>query len=60
VELALRGSPVAFRFFLDAVENNRFYKQELVGWLKTHFPNQIHDSEDDAGVIAFLRPRLQP
>src|SRR5205809_5779758 len=59
-ELALRGSPVAFRFFLDAVENNRFYKQELVGWLKTHFPKQIHGSEDDAGVIAFLRLRLEP
>lgn len=34
-ELALRGRPVAFDFFLDAVEKDRFYKQELVGWLKS-------------------------
>jgi hypothetical protein len=29
--LALRGRPVAFRFFLEAGENGRFYKQELGG-----------------------------
>lgn len=58
-ELALRGRPVAFRFFLDAVENNRFYKQELVGWLRAHFADQIQGSEDDA-VVAFLRSRLEP
>jgi hypothetical protein len=57
--LALSGRPVAFNFFLDAVENNRFYKPELVGWLRTQFPKQIHGSDDDA-VIAFLRSRLQP
>jgi hypothetical protein len=58
-ELALRGRPVAFQFFLDAVENGRFYKQELVGWLKTHFPNQVPGSADDAIVIAFLKTRMQ-
>lgn len=58
-ELALRGRPVAFRFFLDAVENGRFYKQELVGWLKTHFPKEVPGSADDAIVIAFLKTRLQ-
>lgn len=58
-ELVLRGRPVAFRFFLDALENNRFYKQELVGWLRTQFPDQIRGSEDDA-VIAFLKSRLEP
>ena len=59
-ELALRGRPIAFRFFLDALENNRFYQQELVGWLKTRFPNEVPASQDDAGVIAFLKSRLQP
>jgi hypothetical protein len=59
-ELALRGRPVAYRFFLDALENNRFYKQELVGWLKTRFPNEIPGSADDAAVIAFLKSRLKP
>jgi len=58
-ELALRGRPVAFRFFLDAVENNRFYKQELVGWLKTHFAKELPSSADDSAVIAFLKARLQ-
>lgn len=58
-ELALRGRPVAFRFFLDAVENGRFYKQELVGWLKTQFPSEVPGSADDATVIRFLKTRLQ-
>lgn len=57
-ELALLGRPVAFRFFLDAVENGRFYKQELVGWLKTHLPNEVPASADDAMVITFLKTRL--
>lgn len=58
-ELALRGRPVAFRFFLDAVENARFYKPELVVWLKTNFANELPGSADDAAVIAFLETRLQ-
>jgi len=58
-ELALRGRPIAFRFFLDAVEGNRFYKQELVVWLKTHFANELPSSADDATVIAFLEARLR-
>ena len=58
-ELALRGRPAAFRFFLDAIEKDRFYKQELVGWLKTHFSNEMPASADDATVIAFLNARLQ-
>jgi hypothetical protein len=58
-ELALRGRPVAFRFFLDAVENGRFYKQELVGWLKTHFANEVPGSADDAIVITFLKTRSE-
>ncbi len=59
-ELALRGRPIAYRFFLDALENNRLYKQGLIGWLKTRFPNEVTASQDDAGVIAFLKSRLQP
>jgi hypothetical protein len=57
-ELALRGRPVAFRFFLDAVENGRFYKQELVGWLKMQFPKELPTSGGDATVITFLKTRL--
>lgn len=57
-QLALRGQPIAFDFFLDAVGKNRFYKQELVGWLKTHFANELPSSTDDATIIAFLKARL--
>lgn len=57
-ELALRGRAIAFDFFLDAVESNRFYKQELVVWLKTHFANELPATADDATVIAFLKARL--
>jgi hypothetical protein len=57
-ELALRGRPIAFRCFLDAVKGDRFYKQELVVWLKTHFANELPSSADDAAVIAFLEARL--
>jgi len=57
-ELALRGRPMAFGFFLDAVEQNRFYKQELVVRLKTHFA-ELPSSADDATVLAFLKARLQ-
>lgn len=57
-QLALRGRPIAFDFFLDAVESNRFYKQELVGWLKTHFAKELPGTADDATIIAFLKTRL--
>ena len=57
-ELALRGRPVAFRFFLEAVENQRFYKPELVRWLKAQFPKDLPASGDDATVVAFLKSRL--
>lgn len=57
-ELALRGRPIAFDFFRDAVEKDRFYKQELVGWLKRHFANELPGSADDAAIAAFLKARL--
>ena len=58
-QLSLKGRPVAFRFFLDAVEKNQFYKPELINWLKGQFPNELPRSADDAAVIAFLESRLQ-
>jgi hypothetical protein len=57
-ELALKGQPLAFRFFLDAVENHQFYKPELITWLMGQFPNELPHS-DDATVIAFLESRLK-
>lgn len=58
-ELALEGRPEAFGLFLGAVENNRFYKQELVSWLKDRFPKNLPESADDKAVIAFLNSRLR-
>jgi hypothetical protein len=58
-QLALKGQPLAFRFFLDAVETNQFYKPELINWLKSQFPNELPRSADDAAVIAFLESRLK-
>lgn len=55
-ELALKGLPVAFSFFLDAVQNKRFYKPELVQWLMDHCG--LSRSADDEVVIAFLNARL--
>jgi hypothetical protein len=58
-QLALRGRPVAFAFFLDALEKDRFYKQELVTWLKAQFANELPATVDDASAIAFLKGRSQ-
>ena len=59
-QLALRGWPAAFRFFLDAVENGRFYKPELLSWLRDYFPKEVPRAADEATVISFLKSRLQP
>jgi hypothetical protein len=57
-ELVLQGRQSAFPFFLDAVENNRFYKQEMLGWLKQHYSSQLLPDADDATVAAFLKSRI--
>jgi hypothetical protein len=56
-QLALKSRPAAFPFFLDAVQNDRFYKPELVQWLKDYFG--LPQSADDKAVIAFLSSRLR-
>jgi hypothetical protein len=57
-QLAARGSPVAFRFFLDTVNQNPFYKAEAIRWLKDQFPKDLSPSSGDAAVVAFLKTRL--
>jgi hypothetical protein len=59
-ELAQLGRPAAFQFFLDAVQNNRFYKQEMVTWLEDRFPSELPRSADESRVLAFLRAQLSP
>jgi hypothetical protein len=54
-QLVFKNRPVAIGFFLDAVQNNRSYKRELVQWLRDYFP--LPRNADDAAVIAFLKSR---
>jgi hypothetical protein len=57
-QLVARGSPIAFRFFLETVDQNPFYKAEAVLSLKDRFPRDLSPTSDDAAVIAFLKARL--
>jgi hypothetical protein len=57
-QLVARGSPIAFRFFLETVNQNPFYKAEAVRSLKDRFPRDLSPTSDDAAVIAFLKARL--
>jgi hypothetical protein len=57
-QLLPRGSPIAFRFFLDTVNQNPFYKAEAIRSLKGQFPKDLPPASDDAVVIAFLKAHL--
>lgn len=57
-ELGAIESPIAFRFFLDTVNQNPFYKAEAIRWLKGQFYQDLSSSSDDAAVAAFLKRRL--
>ena len=52
-QLILRQRPAAIAFFLDAVQNHRSYKQELVQWLIDHCG--LPPNSDDQAVIVFLK-----
>lgn len=57
-ELALRGSSIAFQFFLETVNQKPFYKAEAIRWLAGQFPKELSPTSDDSAVIAFLKTRL--
>jgi hypothetical protein len=57
-QLVTRGSPIAFRFFLDTVNQNTFYKAEAIRSLKDQFPKDLSPASDDAAIVAFLKARL--
>lgn len=57
-ELALRGSSIAFQFFLETVNQKPFYKAEAISWLAGQFPKELSPTSDDSAVIAFLKTRL--
>jgi len=56
-QLALKGRVEAFRFFLDAVTENRFYRSELVTWLRTAF--RLPATATESEVTAFLNDRIR-
>jgi hypothetical protein len=56
-ELASKGRVESFRFFLDAITENRFYRAEIVNWLRTAFRQLATASE--AEVAAFLNERIR-
>ena len=56
-QLALAGRVEAFRFFLEAVTENRFYRAELVSWLRITF--HLPDNASEAEVVAFLNERVR-
>lgn len=58
-ELARRNDPVAFPFFLDAIEGQRFYRAEMIRFLKDAFPSDLNQNADEPEVVQFLKERLK-
>ena len=54
-ELIIENRPSGFAFVADAIEKDRFYKLEMIGFLREKFP-ELRDA-DDAAVLAFLKRR---
>ena len=57
-ELALAWTATCLRFPSKRSRKDRFYKQELIGWLKTGFANELPGSAANATVVALLKERL--
>jgi len=57
-ELVRNNDPAALRFFLDAITSHRFYKDELIHFLKDAFPSDLKQNADDAAVVTSLTNRL--
>ena len=56
-QLALKGHAEAFRFFLDAITQDRFYRAEVVNWFRRAFRLRATASETE--VTAFLNERIR-
>jgi hypothetical protein len=54
-ELILENRPSGFAFVADAIEQNRFYKREMIEYIRERFPELR--SADEATVLAFLKRR---
>jgi hypothetical protein len=55
-ELVQQNRPAGFAFLIDAIEQKRFYKPEMMTFLRQQFPEL--KNADDEGTLAFLRQRL--
>ena len=56
-ELVLANRPSGFAFLLDAIEQNRSYKVEMISFLRGQFPEL--QSAGESALIAFLRQRAR-
>jgi hypothetical protein len=54
-ELIVENRPSGFAFVADAIEKDRFYKREMIQFVRDRFP-ELRDA-DDAAVLAFLKRR---
>jgi hypothetical protein len=56
-QLALTGRVESFRFFLDAVTENRPYRPEVINWFRNAF--HLPETASEAEVVAFLNERIR-
>jgi len=54
-ELILENRPSGFAFIADAIEQNRFYKREMIEFVRERF-RELR-GEDETAVLAFLKRR---
>ena len=54
-ELIIENRPSGFAFVADAIEKDRFYKREMIEFMRERFL-ELRDA-DDAAVLAFLKRR---
>jgi hypothetical protein len=54
-ELIVENRPSGFAFVADAIEQDRFYKREMIEFVRGRFPELR--GADDAAILAFLKRR---
>ena len=54
-ELVLAARPAGFAFIVDAMEGNKFYKREMVEYVRERFPEL--KGADEGSVLEFVRLR---
>jgi len=55
-ELVLEGRPSGFAFIVDAIEQNRRYKDEMMNFIRRSFP-ELRNADGDA-VLTFVKKRV--